>query len=536
MSHAHVGTGVIVDNTGWSPILYVGAGTLPAHGVCVPAAGDNYDAATGCLKVTVPTDDDQAGFMVNGETSVDTGTTGKATANTRLHVRCDAADGDPAVGERWGVKAGSTVFRKGYNGVVIVGPGFGGVADALRTVGAAGRWFARLTTASGGLWKYVRRKFDGAAWVDDGVESAGFTAKPSEKDGSTTPTFAAGDRVFMIDSKTPGYQEFMPVAAAAPAGGVIATHITETTGLSSFKDYLLTASTGVFADGPTTYTNLGRPIYVDGAPFASRPDASAIRWQSTDPGYWEYASFQFAGLTSSVYYPGMWSTADGQVFKGDKEVHGEWGAYDDVYLYSTDDLSIPPVHMLSAVDTAVSAGGSIWWNAATTRSGSTFPGNWGISVLPGDQTAFQYGYFAVGLNEKTVVYDDGGDGVDMDIYPFGGVGPGGYYLGKNWQGGDYGYLRVANGWIVGYASGSTAAGQLMYFDGTNWVILDPPASDGNGYLPQVIDGVISWVRTSLLCPSPPVPPVPPIPPTPRPLDGPPAAPPKPDAACDCDSC
>lgn len=92
------------------------------------------------------------------------------------------------------------------------------IVDILDNVdtpsGSAGGWFARLTTSSGGNWKYYVVGWTGSAWADVGSESAGFTAVPLKIDGTNLCNPLAGLRVWMIDSATAGYQEFMPIGYA----------------------------------------------------------------------------------------------------------------------------------------------------------------------------------------------------------------------------------------------------------------------------------------------------------------------------------
>jgi hypothetical protein len=71
-------------------------------------------------------------------------------------------------------------------------------------------FFARLTTASSGLWKWYKQKWTGSAWADDGGESPAFNAAPSTLDGTNTCNPVAGLRVWMWPSVTAGYYEFLP--------------------------------------------------------------------------------------------------------------------------------------------------------------------------------------------------------------------------------------------------------------------------------------------------------------------------------------
>lgn len=80
---------------------------------------------------------------------------------------------------------------------------------------AAGVWAAVLTATDAGRWKYTRQTLDGdGLWVDDGAESADYTAVPSTIDGTNYAGAAVGLRVLMWQSKQPAYQEFIPVGYA----------------------------------------------------------------------------------------------------------------------------------------------------------------------------------------------------------------------------------------------------------------------------------------------------------------------------------
>ncbi len=84
------------------------------------------------------------------------------------------------------------------------------------TSAASSGFFARLTTASSGKWKYVALTLDsGGAYVNDGSESAGYTATPLTIDGSLLCNPATGLRVWMLPSKQAGKQEFLPIGYAS---------------------------------------------------------------------------------------------------------------------------------------------------------------------------------------------------------------------------------------------------------------------------------------------------------------------------------
>lgn len=75
---------------------------------------------------------------------------------------------------------------------------------------------ARLTSASGGLWKYVALTLDGTgAEVDDGTEVATYCASPKKIDGVTLANPVSGLRVRMMASKQAGFFEFIPTGMAA---------------------------------------------------------------------------------------------------------------------------------------------------------------------------------------------------------------------------------------------------------------------------------------------------------------------------------
>lgn len=73
-------------------------------------------------------------------------------------------------------------------------------------------FFARLTTSSGGKWKYYKLTLDNTgAWIDDGAESGAFNAVPSTVNGTLTSTPTGGLRVWMWQSKQAGFYEFLPL-------------------------------------------------------------------------------------------------------------------------------------------------------------------------------------------------------------------------------------------------------------------------------------------------------------------------------------
>lgn len=87
------------------------------------------------------------------------------------------------------------------------------------TVAATG-FHARLTTSSGGgsVWKWVALKLSSGAYVDDGSESATFSAVPLpfEDTDATVRSPRAGQHVWMIPSKQAGKYQFIHLNIADP--------------------------------------------------------------------------------------------------------------------------------------------------------------------------------------------------------------------------------------------------------------------------------------------------------------------------------
>lgn len=107
-----------------------------AHGTRAPAFAvakvSGADADRSCYNVTRPDTDDDPGVLVVGETSIDAGATGKATAAVIVPAAYDADDGTPAAGEEWGPGAGSWKLRKGKQGFRCIVAGGSGVAEWVR--------------------------------------------------------------------------------------------------------------------------------------------------------------------------------------------------------------------------------------------------------------------------------------------------------------------------------------------------------------------------------------------------------------------
>lgn len=109
----------------------------------------------------------------------------------------------------------------------------------LEPAGApAGVWAARLTTSSGGLWKYVPLSVDytGAA-IDGGGESADYTARPHTINGTELCNPVNSLRVLMWNSSQDGFQEFIPIGMATSGmPGLVSTVAQEFGGDKTFRD------------------------------------------------------------------------------------------------------------------------------------------------------------------------------------------------------------------------------------------------------------------------------------------------------------
>jgi len=105
---------------------------------------------------------------------------------------------------------------------------------------------ARLTTESGGKWKFYRLTLNSSgAYVDDGGESVGFYAIPLAIDGINTCNPVAGLRVWMIDSGVvdgSGYPqfEFIPFGYATDSyPGLVSISEQHFSGTKVFHDVLI---------------------------------------------------------------------------------------------------------------------------------------------------------------------------------------------------------------------------------------------------------------------------------------------------------
>lgn len=118
-------------------------------------------------------------------------------------------------------------------------------------------FFARLTTTSGGLWKWYRQKVNSSnVFVDDGTESASFNAVPITLDGTLyfgTP--ATGMRVIMRASVTSGKYEFEPFGyAAVSIPGIVSATTQSFSGAKTFKSVVTIDNAGTVPSLGLGYT------------------------------------------------------------------------------------------------------------------------------------------------------------------------------------------------------------------------------------------------------------------------------------------
>lgn len=139
-------------------------------------------------------------------------------------------------------------------------------------------WYARLTTASGGAWKWVKLVISAGAWADSGSESASYNAYPSGVDAGLTCLPHAGQRVWMTESPAAaGSYEFHVVLSPPLLGEV-------TTSAASHTIKQLTYSGGIAdVSGPVSYTGCrsatGSTIAVGEKVLAWKiPDVSGEHW------------------------------------------------------------------------------------------------------------------------------------------------------------------------------------------------------------------------------------------------------------------
>jgi len=111
--------------------------------------------------------------------------------------------------------------------------------------GSSGGWHARITTASSGKWKYYKLTLDSSGnEVDDGAESAGFTATPLTIDGTNLCNPVGGMRVWMWASKQTGKQEFIPIGyASLTLPGLVSIGAQTFNGAKTFDDAITFSST-----------------------------------------------------------------------------------------------------------------------------------------------------------------------------------------------------------------------------------------------------------------------------------------------------
>lgn len=114
--------------TDWVPVTNVAAVTIPSFGVAIVTGQDEF----GNLEIDEPDTDNDTGVVVLGAGAVTADGFGEGTFDARCIVAYEEADGTPAAGEEWGVKAGNYKLREGYSGFRILGGAANGLVNAVR--------------------------------------------------------------------------------------------------------------------------------------------------------------------------------------------------------------------------------------------------------------------------------------------------------------------------------------------------------------------------------------------------------------------
>ena len=104
---------LVLKNTG--EILAPPFGILQVFGMLF-----NESAGRWTVEVGQPTDDNAKLFVINGPTDLDIDQEGIGSWDWPGWVLFDSADGDPALGEVWGVQAGTFMAKKDKRGLIII--------------------------------------------------------------------------------------------------------------------------------------------------------------------------------------------------------------------------------------------------------------------------------------------------------------------------------------------------------------------------------------------------------------------------------
>lgn len=201
-------------------------------------------------------------------------------------------------------------------------------------------WFARLTTSSGGRWKYYALTLSGGAWADDGAEAAAFTAVPAARNASLTYTPLTGDRVWMWTSKESPYQEFLPMtpwqmSVTADASGFKFVNDVASPGNTYYYGTDSGGTKGWYNLTETVQDILGLTVldswtvdftYNDGAgtltadvryQMSITADSNGIRFvnDETSPGNWQF--YKTNGAGDKGWHDGITPTSSSRSREGD---------------------------------------------------------------------------------------------------------------------------------------------------------------------------------------------------------------------------
>lgn len=181
-------------------------------------------------------------------------------------------------------------------------------------------FFARLTTASSGKWKWYALTLDsGGAFVDDGSESASFNATPLKLDGTNLCNPVAGLRVWMLASKQSGLYEFLPTGyAASGLPGVVSITSQTFSGAKTFESVVqvTTGGPGIATYGSVTWSlRCADAIECSGALLVTGNDSgSALGFVAIDcavPATARYVAFSGYGAFPPDNVIGVFASSPG---------------------------------------------------------------------------------------------------------------------------------------------------------------------------------------------------------------------------------
>jgi hypothetical protein len=160
----------VPDLIDWFPVRNRSGEVIPSCGLVLVTGmdADTDDVA----EVDQPDTDDDPRVAVLGRGVVLDDGYGEATFDNRVVVAYDEADGTPASGEEWGVKAGNWKLRSGYKGFTIIGGASGGLVHAARRPIAAAVTSAQVDLSSDFTLTAAAGTFQDTA-LDLSIPSAG---------------------------------------------------------------------------------------------------------------------------------------------------------------------------------------------------------------------------------------------------------------------------------------------------------------------------------------------------------------------------